>query len=787
MTGAGAGADRLWRIAIWVHRGLVLLLAIHVLRILVTGGYRTRLLGHRISASHVEWPVIALMALLILGGLLRQRRFALPALARQGAFLVFALSLCVYLANGSRAVTGDTVPARYLPLSLVREGNLDLDEFTFLHSTPKPYYLERSRDHYVSTYPVAPALLALPVYLASALGGVAPESPFVVQLEKLAAAIITALSAAVLFLAVRRLAPPGWAWGITLVYAFGSSSLSTSSQALWQHGPSQLAIAATLYCLVRGRQAPRWVALAGFPLAASVACRPTDVLLAVPLFAYVLIRHPRALPGLAACGLPPVAFLLWYNAVYFGNPLRTQFTATDAELWGTGLGAGLAGLLLSPGRGLFVYSPVFALAVPGAILAWRRGGDGLLRALGVGAFLTVLVYSRWTMWWGGHSYGPRLLADLAPPLALLLVPLLPWLDRSWPRRLFVLLAAWSMLAHGAGVFWQDGRWDRRPDVDRSPQRLWSWRDNPLSNTVTDLSGRLSAGLGLAASSGTAPARVGASFDIAPAPPRDVAPGEGIEFEVRAINTGEAIWLSRAPRGEIALACRWVPENGAPPSEEEIALNHDVRPHRVYSLPLRLRAPQGTGGYLLEVGLLWRRSQDASRWITAVPDNPRRFAVRVLPVGGSAVAALLSYAPGRTRGDGEEAPRLSIAANGSRFEPGDSVNISLEAANAASGAPLDLIVGLLLPDRTTAMFVTPAGTVTAPASVRDHRRFVRLSAMPPGFVLQAPSLIRTTVPRDAMPGAYELFALATRPGALSREHLAPGDVVALEVAPFEILP
>jgi hypothetical protein len=39
---------------------------------------------------------------------------------------------------------------------------------------------------------------------------------------------------------------------VTAAYTF------VSSQALWQHGPSQLGIAAALYFLVRGREAERW-------------------------------------------------------------------------------------------------------------------------------------------------------------------------------------------------------------------------------------------------------------------------------------------------------------------------------------------------------------------------------------------------------------------------------------------------------------------------------------------------------------------------------------------------
>ena len=69
---------------------------------------------------------------------------------------------------------------------------------------------------------------------------------------------MVALSAVVLHAALRLLCSPVSALILTLVYGLGTSSLSVSSQGLWQHGPSQLALAAVLYCLVRGRTAPGW-------------------------------------------------------------------------------------------------------------------------------------------------------------------------------------------------------------------------------------------------------------------------------------------------------------------------------------------------------------------------------------------------------------------------------------------------------------------------------------------------------------------------------------------------
>ena len=78
--------------------------------------------------------------------------------------------MIVYLVNGSTQHAGDTVPARYLPLSILREGNFDLNEFSFLYREGKLYYLALVHNRHVSEYPVGPALLALPVFLSVSLG-----------------------------------------------------------------------------------------------------------------------------------------------------------------------------------------------------------------------------------------------------------------------------------------------------------------------------------------------------------------------------------------------------------------------------------------------------------------------------------------------------------------------------------------------------------------------------------------------------------------------------------------
>ena len=69
-------------------------------------------------------------------------------------------------------------------------------------------------------------------------------------LAKLSASLIAALSVAAFLALAEELTNRKAALLLTLVYAFGSQTWSTSSQALWQHGSSELEIVPGLLCFL---------------------------------------------------------------------------------------------------------------------------------------------------------------------------------------------------------------------------------------------------------------------------------------------------------------------------------------------------------------------------------------------------------------------------------------------------------------------------------------------------------------------------------------------------------
>ena len=400
--------------------------------------------------------------------------------SRRTPLLLAVFAFGVYLTNLRPMGLGDTIPARLLPFSILRQGNLDLDEFEWLRSNgAEPYFLKRdAAGHWRSKYPVATPCLMTPlawpfVWLARGHGiddGDARFRLLTVVFERLAAALLAAASVALVLMAARRVASPPWAAAGALVYAFGTNTWVNSSQALWQHGLVELGFAGAILCLLRagGR---RNALLAGACVGLSLAARPTSVLVAAVLALYFW-RERRADSRYFLAPLAAVAVaLLWYNIGTLSQPTggytTSRLTLPSPER--------LFGLLVSPSRGLLVYCPLALLAC-GALS--RRTHPSLLRYLAAAPLAYVAFYSGFTLWWGGHSYGPRFFTDVMPLVAICAVAVAQRSCSNGGRRMLLLAGAlWCVGVQVIGVYFDDNGWNRRPaNIDNEAARLWDWSD-----------------------------------------------------------------------------------------------------------------------------------------------------------------------------------------------------------------------------------------------------------------------------------------------------------------------
>src|SRR5262249_34972565 len=112
------------------------------------------------------------------------------------------------------------------------------------------------------------------------------------------------------------------------------------------------------------------------------ACRLTAVSFLLPFGVWVLLRSPRRAAGVALVAAP--ASLPWgaYHLSVYGSPLGPSAVHMAGSNWSARIAPRLAGVMLSPGRGLLTYQPWIVLALLTALPAVRRGaarlgvGDG---------------------------------------------------------------------------------------------------------------------------------------------------------------------------------------------------------------------------------------------------------------------------------------------------------------------------------------------------------------------------------------------------------------------------
>src|SRR5262249_4339403 len=151
-------------------------------------------------------------------------------------------------------VSGDSQATKVLPLSILQQGNLYVDQFASAYlgtewwpiDIPHEQRLHSIRllkGHWLSAYPVVIPIVIAPLYVPLSWFlvhyRIPYDDPLTLQIldlmEKVSASLIASLAVLVLFWALCRLTQRATALLLTLIYALASNTWVIGSQALWQH------------------------------------------------------------------------------------------------------------------------------------------------------------------------------------------------------------------------------------------------------------------------------------------------------------------------------------------------------------------------------------------------------------------------------------------------------------------------------------------------------------------------------------------------------------------------
>lgn len=363
---------------------------------------------------------------------------------RDLALGALVLAISAYAWNFSNLSVPNERTRAYLTVALYDQRTLQID--SSVQRFGHVYDLATFDGHYFTDKAPGSSFLALPAY--AALRALHP--PEALTIDQILNAIRSGLMlpAGLLgFLALRwllrRLAVSELCLDlVSLSYALGSAALHYASAF---YGHVLVATCALLALLAwahagalsvqptgaRLRFLPALAAGAAAGLAGLIEYQAVvlSALLALPALRLGLRRALLPAAGFALGALPFAAALLLYNKRAFGAPFELSYHhLVDPSLQALH-GAGLAGatkptleafrgLLFSEHRGLFATSPLLGLGL--LALLWPHVRMALvlrvLLLLASSYFLVIVASS--SVWYGGWSYGPRLLIPLSSLLAL---------------------------------------------------------------------------------------------------------------------------------------------------------------------------------------------------------------------------------------------------------------------------------------------------------------------------------------------------------------------------------
>jgi hypothetical protein len=483
----------------------------------------------------------------------RNSRTAVPDLSRWATLALAVFAFLWVLYSPINATGSDPRGSLVASLALIETGSLDLRDYVDAADLPSRNLFEHSGrvDYY---FPIGAPLAGVPaVWMARRLGLDVRLPEDEARVQKWLAAFSVAL-AILLVEALFELVFAGrnsaskdreiglaaeqasaeaprqhWIEGPTLAAAivFGSGMTSNLGLALWSNNLATLFNLIALLLLLRwngqrrrglgdgfddgdGPAAAkpgielglRRAGLLGLVLAASAVSRPSSALLGILVLFYLIPMHGWRSALRTAAVISCLALLFFaFSMLDYGQLLPPYYRPSRLSGSSTFLTA-FAGNLLSPGRGILIFSPWLIIVLFGLLRARvRLIRQPMFMLAFAWSCLHLVAISRFPHWWDGHSFGNRLYVEAMPGLAL--ITIFVWRDwselprnfgpesgrlrrlPSFLRASFLVLAAFAIWVHAwqalyniNTVRWNGGEWGPvlgDINIDRHPEYLWDWR------------------------------------------------------------------------------------------------------------------------------------------------------------------------------------------------------------------------------------------------------------------------------------------------------------------------
>jgi len=370
---------------------------------------------------------------------------------RFGAVIGFWVVLLMVLVNVRTFNLRDNMQNVLIPVSILREGNVELSEFKgLLQQQADDYgqdasFVETARGVYPK-YPIWSGVIATPFFIPFAWNdSLLLHWMFWLRTGYLSALVLCGVLAGSLAVRLRSYMQNRWAVALTFFAIFGTG--------LWHHIGSQLAnqtlpvlcITFVLFFTSAKKMNSRKALFVGLLAGLGASARLSVIFTAfLPLGIFISKSNwRRFIPWVFCGGVIFPTLTLVYNALAFGHPIATGYSFYPYDKFSAPFVNGFIGLAISPTCGLFIYSPFLIFgAWKGASCLFRKSKnaeDAHGRWIILGAIGQWILLSKWWAWNGGFTYGSRMMIETVPGLTLLIAYHWPYISARTPLKKWLLI------------------------------------------------------------------------------------------------------------------------------------------------------------------------------------------------------------------------------------------------------------------------------------------------------------------------------------------------------------
>ena len=410
---------------------------------------------------------------------------------RLTALLLFIFSFLIYFLTDKTTPVESQWTVR-TAISIIKNHNTNLDEYRELAQAQQFEGVDQINGHLYAHYPITPVIIALPFVWVSYEFSQIIHYDFISSIaigggkkcELFIAAFLTALSVILIYLIAKKFLTNRLAILSALIFAFCTPAWSTASTGLTVQSITLLISCILIFLLIKDDIKPITVAIIGFTAAIGCMTSPIYILIFILVVGFVFLKFQKYFLWLGAALLVIIPLFIYNSSIYyslFGPTFYISNFSGDNAL------IAMLGNLISPARGIIIYSPIILFAIIGIyLLAAHKKLDACAWLFLIIICTGYILISCQFIWWGGWHFGAAELTCLFPFLIYFLILFFKWMkdqQKSMPviNITIIALAVLSLFINYRGAASTAvAQWNFVPaDVNEHTERLWQFNDLPF--------------------------------------------------------------------------------------------------------------------------------------------------------------------------------------------------------------------------------------------------------------------------------------------------------------------